>query len=263
MVARSRAGDHGPDLAGFRAGGFEELVLTRASRVRERSGAAERRLRAVGDAGEGRQEALWSREVDRGHVLIAVFATELQGERREDAGRVVLAAGFQGRIERTAGARAGAAVGAGVDREVGDRFLLGQERVPGSEPGGDRVGPAATGSSEQAALGTEEVHRESLERRLRQVPEGNDQPPGLRIGLHRSGQFHVGGEAGGGQEDAVLVARQRLPQVNRPVDRARQAPSCRPPRSRPWRSPGSWRAARCRKPLRCRCRPSCRRRRSD
>ena len=64
-----------------------------------------------------------------------------------------------------------------------------ERRVPGHEFALDRVGAAALGRGEEPALGAEDVQVELLQRRLRQVLEGDRDPAGLRVGLDRAGSF--------------------------------------------------------------------------
>ena len=114
---------------------------------------------------------------------------------------------------------------------------------------------------EDSTLGAEEVEIDLLDRRLREVGEGGHHLTGVGIEVDRAFQFHVGGEAVGGDEDAVRLAGQRLADVDAALDRAGQGRAVDRWRCRSWRTRGSAPRPRCRRRVRRRRRRPCRWRR--
>ena len=80
--------------------------------------------------------------------------------------------------------------------------------------------PALGGSGEEAPFGAEEVDVEVGEGALGQVREGGGELTGLGIGGDGADELDVGGEAVGGEEDAVAVAGLGREQVDEAGDRA-------------------------------------------
>ena len=110
-----------------------------------------------------------------------------------------------------------------TDRRL--RVLRGQLVVPGDEERVGFVDGAAGRGGDQAAVGREEVQVERFERHLGQVGDAHRQLPRGRVRGERRDDLRVDAEAAGDQECAVLVARQRLADVDRadqgPVQRRR------------------------------------------
>ena len=213
------AGLDGADPARGRA---ERRGLLLAPAVGAARQARDRRLGAVRDSPQRREEARRRADLERGRFLVTVVAARLDGERSERTRGVVGAARVHRRVERRRRRRAGYPVGPGGDRDRAGRDLVFERLVPGSEPGDDGIGPAPLGGGEDAALGAEEVEVDFLDRRLREIGEGGHDLAGLRIEVDRAFQFHVGGEAVCGDEDPVGLARERLADVDAALDRARQ-----------------------------------------
>ena len=115
-------------------------------------------------------------------------------------------AGFEGRVEGADLAGALAAVGARFEAEDLARFLFGKSCVPGIELGVDRVDRAGGRSRHQAAFAGEEMELEVFEGSLGQVGEFGGQLAGDRVGFDGADELDVHAEAGGGLEEAVLVA---------------------------------------------------------
>src|SRR4029079_12706458 len=103
--------------------------------------------------------------------LVTVLAVELQGEGAEAARVRVGGSGPEVRGERPDEARTGAPVRARVETEGLARPLFREGFVPRIEHGARGVDGAPGGGRHQAAIGSEEVKLEIVERHLRKVFE--------------------------------------------------------------------------------------------
>ncbi len=80
--------------------------------------------------------------------------------------------------------------------------------------------PALGGSGEETPFGAEEVDVEVGKGTLRQIREGGGELAGLGVGGDGAEELDVGGEAVGGEEDAVAIAGLGFKQVDGAGDRA-------------------------------------------
>ena len=85
------------------------------------------------------------------------------------------------------------------------RILVGQYRVPREEVSIDGVDRAVGGRRHQTAVGSKEMHLESLEWDLREVVEESGQLPGYGIGPEGAYELGVDAEARSDEEQPVLV----------------------------------------------------------
>ena len=126
-------------------------------------------------------------------------------------------AALEARREGTLGAGAGAAGGAGGDREELGRGLVRQRRSPTVELLFDRVlCRSVVGVARSPRSEPKKCIVELGQRRLREVFEGDRELARVRVGMGRAGQLDVGAEAVGGEEEAVAVAGLRFAEVDAP-----------------------------------------------
>ena len=192
----------------------------------------------------------------RGEVLVAVVAVEVEREGRMRAGRVARSTpawklGSKGRRCPGRARRSGPESSVKNWVEVWCR----QARVPGREcawsPGRCRTGSGVARSprSEPKKCMLNAVSG-LCGRSLKVIVSC----PVCRVGGDGAGELDVGREAVGDEEDPVAVAGQRLAEVDEPGQRRRAAPSCRSRGCRPSRTPGTGLLPRCRSSPRHPCR---------
>ena len=83
--------------------------------------------------------------------------------------------------------------------------LFGKRGVPRRESAFNRIGTALGWRGEEALFGSEKMDREIGERALGKVGKGGGELARLWVGGNRAEELDVGGEAVGGEEDAVRL----------------------------------------------------------
>ncbi len=153
---------------------------------------------------------------------MAIFAIELQREVAERPRGRIARAGGQSWIEGPDLAWARRSVGPTLDAEYLLRFLVGENRVPREEICRDLIDRAADWGGHQTAVGGEQVNVKGLERNLRQILNKDGDPAGDRIRTEDPQELGMDAKAIGNQEEPILVARLRLPDIHRAVQRSIQ-----------------------------------------
>ena len=222
MGARPGGDVRGADLA-MRPGSSGAACSVRPSVL---AACGDRRLGAVCDAAQAAGEAGRHREIEVAEELVAVFAVELQRERAEGAGVGFEVPGGQARVERP-DLRRGIATPCGpesspktwLDRWSAARYSRGRSRLRRCRrvhPVGVAIRPRSDANrcSWNSSNGT---CGRSLKTAVTWPVSGS--------GLIDADQLGVDPEARGDHEQAVLVARLRLADVDRafegPVERRR------------------------------------------
>ncbi len=212
VAARSGAGRHRADLAAGRARHRGDLRVGALLDALDLGRLAERQLRR-----------------QRMQRLVAVGPAQVERERRVLAGLRDVRRRDQTRSEREPVAAEHVERGPGVDRR-GAR--------PRREADHAAVAPAGHRTRQHGVGGVLELQLEVAERQLRVVVEDGGQLAGRSVGDHGADQADRDPVAVGVDEQPVAVARQRLADVRRPVERPVEQRRGDPDR----RHPGSGRA---------------------